>query len=151
MPWTTLTADHVSSRLSARELETLEDVATREYLDASGEEPAPTTPSDRVGEIIAQVVARIRGAILANPRVEQLGPPGTIPEFLVFSAATLARTALMGMPPSDETMSDPRRDEARNAEREIERLSSMDPRAFALGEIAPNSAPAFGGAPLLQF
>jgi hypothetical protein len=150
VPWLPLTPDHVTARLAARELATLQSVATREYDDEDGNEVAPTTLEDRLGAIIEQTVERIRGAILSNPRVLELGPAGTIPSFCVWAAAIIARTALLSLPPVEEGMTDPRRDESRAAEKEIETLRTMDPKAFALVDDEASTA-TFGGAALLDF
>lgn len=149
MPWVEFTADHVKSRLAARELEIYEETATLEF-----EEAEPTTPTPRLPEIVDQIVMRIRGMIRANPRITEMGAAGTIPDFCIGHAAIVARVALVGLNPIPEGMTDPRRDEYRASDKFIDGLSSMNPSAF--GDDLPAAAetattPAYGGNCALNF
>ncbi|WP_193214803.1 hypothetical protein [Luteolibacter marinus] len=144
----------MKSRLAVRELETYEATALSEYPEGGGEAEVPGDAVDRLPEIAAQVLARFRGMIRANPRVTQLGPTGTLPDFCIESAAIIARVGLVGLNPVPEGMTDPRRDEYRNAEKFLESLRGMEASAFLDDETpaaGANVAPAFGGNPLLRF
>lgn len=154
MPWIPFTADHVKSRLAARELETYEATAVSEYPEGGGEAELPAEPLDRLPLITEQVLARFRGVIRGNPRVTYLGPAGTLPDFCIESAAILGRVGLIGLNPVPEGMTDPRRDEYRNAEKFLESLRTMEPAAFLESETpaaAATTAPTYGGSPLLEF
>jgi hypothetical protein len=149
MPWVEFTADHVKARLAARELEIYEETAS-----AESDEGEPSTPTPRLPLIVAQLIARIRGLVRANPRVTAMGPEGTIPDGCVFHAAVIGRVALIGLNPVPEGMTDPRRDEYRAAEKFLESLPSMNPSAFGddlPAASAPATTPVYGGNPLLEF
>lgn len=151
MPWITFSADHVKARLSSRELDVYEETATANNDDSDGNPTAPSTP--RLPEIVDQVCNRFRGAIRANPLVTVMGDAGTLPDFCIYDAAVLARAALIGLNPVPEGMTDPRRDEVRAAEKALEALRTMNPKAFA-DDPAPAGSEAsasYGGAPLLDF
>lgn len=152
MPWVPLTAQNVIDRMSAREVDVYESVSRKEY-DEDGEEPpaVPVDAPERMPSVIEQVVNRFRGKIRANPNVSAMGPAGTIPDFCVFSAAIIARTALIALPPTQEGMTDPRRDEYRAAEKELEGLASLHAGAYGEDPPVASSSPSFGGSPLLDF
>jgi hypothetical protein len=144
MPWVTFTEDHVRSACAAREMETYEDTATAESEGVTG----ASTP--RLPGIVEIVVARIRGAIRGNPKVETMGEAGTIPDFAVYHAAVLARTALLGLNPVAEGMTDPRRDEHKAAEKFVESLMTMSPAAFGDDPVA-STCENYGSATYLDF
>ena len=146
MPWVTFTEDDIKSRLAVRELDVYEATAGEE----SDGSPA-TVP--RLPIIRAQVLAQVRGAVRSNPRVDALGPEGTMPDFCVAWAAVIARAALVGLSPVPEGMTDPRRDEYRDALKGLESLRSMHPNAFVVEDPSPvaDTAPSYGGNPLLDF
>lgn len=145
MPWVTFTTDHVKARLAVRELETYEETATAEDDDTPGVE-------DRLPAILEQTLNQFRGKIRANPQVIELGPAGTLPDFCIAPAAIIARMALVGMNPIAEGMTDPRRDEYREAMKELNGLSSLNPNAFAVTDPAGASMSAsYGGSALLDF
>ena len=129
--------------MSARELEVYESVA--------GEGDAVAI--DRMAAVVAQVLASFRGAIRANPNVAAMGEAGTLPDFCILPAATIARNALIGLNPVSEGMTDPRRDEEREAQRFLRDLRTMNSQAF--GEDPPvtsaTSPASYGGAALLDF
>jgi hypothetical protein len=152
MPWVTFTADHVRARLAARELEVYEETARREYPEGGGEATVPEGSPDRLTLIVAQVCDQFLGAIRANPLVTSLGLAGTLPDFCIAHAAVVARVALVGMNPVPEGMTDPRRDEYREAMKFLESLKAAPVSMF----VEPESGPAhcsvsFGGNPLLGF
>jgi hypothetical protein len=129
--------------MSARELEVYESVA------GEGDEVA----IDRMAAVVAQVLAAFRGAIRANPNVSAVGVAGTLPDFCILPAATIARNSLIGLNPIAEGMTDPRRDEQREADRFLRDLRTLSSQAF--GEDPPttsaSSSASYGGAALLDF
>lgn len=141
MSWVTFTADHVRARLAARELEVYQDTAT---------EDAGDTPEQRLDSIVAQVCDQFRGAIRMNPLVTSIGAAGALPDFCIAHAAVVARVALVGMNPVPEGMTDPRRDEYREAMKFLGSLK--DAPAALFSDPAPAScSDSFGGNPLLDF
>jgi hypothetical protein len=141
MSWVTFTADHVRARLAARELEVYQDTAT---------EDAGDTPEQRLDSIVSQVCDQFRGAIRMNPLVTAIGAAGTLPDFCIAHAAVVARVALVGMNPVPEGMTDPRRDEYREAMKFLGSLK--DAPAALFSDPAPAScSDSFGGNPLLDF
>lgn len=150
MPWITFTPDHVLARLAVRELEVYEAVAGGEYQE-DGSVAVPADAPERMPQIVEQVCDRFRGAIRANPSVRSMGPAGTLPSFVIYDAAVIARHALIGMPPVPEGMTDPRRDEYRAAEKLLADLREMDAKAFE-DDPAPSPVAAnYGGEKFMQF
>jgi hypothetical protein len=139
MPWIPFTIDHVKARL-------YEDEAMA-YDAASG------TDADRLTGIVEQTCARFRGAIRSNPLVTAMGPAGTLPEFCIFDAAVIARTALLGLAPVQEGTTDPRKEEFAAATKTLDALPGMNPKAFEEDPTADAGLPtaSFGGARLLNF
>jgi hypothetical protein len=139
MSWTSFTADHVKARLYEDEYSA--------YDAVSG------TDIDRLAEIVTQTCNRFRGAIRANPQVTSMGAAGTLPDFCIFDAAVIARTALIGLAPVTEGVTDPRRDEYNAAKKTLESLATMDAKAFGDDPVAVagSSEASYGGAPLLNF
>ncbi|MBK1884829.1 hypothetical protein JIN85_20635, partial [Luteolibacter pohnpeiensis] len=106
----------------------------------------------RLALIVPQVCERIRGRIMANPRVHALGPAGTIPAFMIFSAVVIAKAALIAIPPLEDGETGPRQRQLNQAESELRSLSDMDPKAFAIAEPpSASSSVRYGGQPLLDF
>ncbi|RYD83977.1 MAG: hypothetical protein EOP84_06785 [Verrucomicrobiaceae bacterium] len=151
MPWGAFTSAHVKARLAARELEVYEETARREYPEGGGEAAVPVGSPDRLTLIVAQVCDQFRGAIRANPLATTLGAAGTLPDFCIAHAAVVARVALVGMNPVPEGMTDPRRDEYREAMKFLEGLKSAPASLF--DEVPASSAGGsdFGGNPALCF
>lgn len=141
MPWVTFTADHVKARLYDSEEEA--------YADVSGD------TIDRLAEIVIQTCAKFRGAIRSNPAVDSMGGEGTLPDFCIFDAAVIARTALIGLSPVTEGVTDPRRDEYNAAKKTLELLSTLNPKAFGAdpSEAVDSAtlAASYGGSTLLEF
>lgn len=139
MSWITFTADHVKARLYEDEHDVINSV--------SG------TGIDRIAEIVSQTCNRFRGAIRSNPQIAAMGPAGTLPDFCIFDAAVIARTALIGLAPVQEGVTDPRRDEYNAAKKTLESLATMDAKAFEDDPVAVagSSEASYGGAPLLNF
>lgn len=147
MPWVAFTIDHVKSRLAVRELETYEETATADNDETPGVE-------ERLPSIVEMTLGQFRGKIRANPQVVEIGPAGTLPDFCIAPASIIARMALVGMNPIAEGMTDPRRDEYREAMKELNGLSSLNPNAFAITDPSASDSTgsaSFGGSPLLEF
>ena len=154
MPWIPFTSAHIKSRCSARELERYEETANSEYPEGEGDAEVPVDALARLPQITEQVLARFRGAIRANPGLSYMGPDGTLPDCCIESAAIMGRVGLIGLNPVPEGMTDPRRDEYRNAEKFLESLPKMDPAAFSESGNPANPSlrsGTYGGNPLLSF
>jgi hypothetical protein len=141
MPWVAFTADDIKARLYEDEHEV--------YEAASGEN------IDRIAVLVDQVCNRFRGAIRSNPNVVSMGTAGTLPDFCIFDAAVIARTALIGLAPVQEGVTDPRRDEYNSAKKLLEALPTMNVKAFE-DDPAPtgdegSAAASYGGSDLLDF
>ena len=67
------------------------------------------------------------------------------------TSSVVARVALVGMNPVPEGMTDPRRDEYREAMKFLAGLKSAPASLFAEEPPAAPAAPCFGGNPLLDF
>lgn len=139
MSWITFTADHVKARLYEDESEAYDAVAGSDM--------------DRLAEIVTQTCNRFRGAIRSNPQVTSMGAAGTLPDFCIFDAAVIARTALLGLAPVQEGVTDPRRDEYNAAKKTLEALPSMNPKAFEddPSEDGETSSASYGGSDILEF
>lgn len=141
MPWVTFTVDHVKARLF--------DVEEEAYSDVSGD------AIDRLAQIVIQTCAKFRGAIRSNPQVVAMGAAGTLPDFCIFDASIIARTALVALSPVTEGVTDPRRDEYNSAKKVLESLATMNPKAFgddpSLPSESSTSSASYGGAALLDF
>ncbi|MCW1885629.1 hypothetical protein OKA04_12895 [Luteolibacter flavescens] len=152
MPWVPFTEADVTSRLAAREIEVYEATSRREYPEEGGEAEVPVLSPERLPQIVEQVCNQFRGAIRGNPLVSVLGPAGTLPDFCIAHAAVIARVALVGMNPVPEGMTDPRRDEYREANSFLRSLRTAPAAMFDDADPAPAPAcPAFGGNPYLDF
>jgi hypothetical protein len=139
MSWITFTADHVKARLYEDEHEAYDAVAGSDI--------------DRVAEIVTQTCNKFRGAIRSNPQVTSMGTAGTLPDFCIFDAAVIARTALLGLAPVTEGVTDPRRDEYNAAKKTLDSLPTMNPKAFDADPSSESStsAASYGGSSLLEF
>lgn len=139
MSWITFTADHVKARLYEDE-----HVA---YDAVSG------TDIDRLAEIVTQTCNRFRGAIRSNPQVTSMGAADTLPDFCIFDAAVIARTALLGLAPVTEGVTDPRKQEYDAAMKTLESLATMNPKAFEDDPLADTgaSSASYGGCPIMNF
>lgn len=156
MPWISFTAAVIRSRCSQRELQVFQETADKEYGEEGGEAALPedNDPAARLDAVAAQVLARFRGAILANPGLTHIGPAGTLPEFCHDQAAVYGRWAMIGLPPVPEGTTDPRLLEYKAAVDFLKELSKMSPAVFAEAETpaaAAGGAPSYGGKPLLDF
>ena len=98
MAWITLTETHLGERLAAAELAALQSAAVGAY-------------GNTVPDVLASVVAEVRGRVAANGR-NQLGAAGTIPDELKAAALAIARWRILSRLPGMKSM----QDEARRAE-----------------------------------
>lgn len=157
MPWTAFNADVIKTRAAAREFLVYQETAEKVWPEGGGEAEVPgeAVPDARINAIAAQVLARFRGQILANPKLTYLGPAGTLPEFCHEAAAIIGRVGLLGLNPVPEGMTDPRVKEYQDALTFLKSLSTISPAVFAETEAAPNAgtncAPAYGGECRLEF
>jgi hypothetical protein len=92
MAWITLTEDHLAERLAAAELTAVQTAATG---DAGNSVP----------EVLASVVAEIRGRVAAHPR-NRLGAAGTIPGELRAAALAIARWRVLSRLPGMRMLQD---------------------------------------------
>lgn len=139
MSWITFTENHVKARLYEDEHEAYDAVSGADI--------------ERLAEIVTQTCNRFRGAIRGNPQVTSMGAAGTLPDFCIFDAAVIARTALLGLAPVTEGVTDPRRDEYNAAKKTLESLPTMNPKAFEDDPITTegSSEASYGGSELLDF
>jgi hypothetical protein len=158
MSWTTFNAAVIKTRFSAREAQVYQQTAAKEYPEEGGGEaevPDGQDPDARINAIAAQVLARFRGAILANPRLTYIGAEGTLPEFCHESAAIIGRVGVLGLNPVPEGMTDPRVKEYQDALAFLKSLSSMSPAVFletpVPSETPSTTCPDYGGECRLQF
>lgn len=153
MSWETFTVDHIKARMAVRELETYEEVSRAEHGDDFSGAAVPVVSPDRLTLIYSQTLAQFRGAIRANPQVTQMGAAGMLPDFCIAWAAIIARAALMGLPPVEQGMTDPRRDEYKDAVEGLKSLRSMHSGAFTDSDPVAESSTAasYGGNDILDF
>lgn len=154
MPWIEFTEDAAKSRFSARELQVYNEIANSEYPEDGGEAVVPVDAPERLPIIRDQILAEFRGSIMANTSVTFFGPAGTLPDFCIGPAAVLVRAAMIGLPPVEEGMTNPRRDEYNDAVKTRNLLRTMNASAFAEAEAPPAENPpssAVGGDPFYRF
>lgn len=102
MPWITLTADALRSRLAEPELTALRTIAL-----------APAQP-DPVPEVVASVVEEVRGHVAGCAR-NTLGESGMIPKRLESAALAIARWRLISRLPVKALATEVRRQEYEDA------------------------------------
>ena len=152
MSWITFSVDDIKSRLSARELLVYEETSRVEYDELSGQNLVPDGTPERIVAIHSQTLGQFRGAIRSNPRVASLGPDGTLPDFCIAWASIIARVGLIALNPIQEGVTDPRRDEYRDAVKGLESLRTMPASAFVMTDpTAEASTASYGGNTLLEF
>ena len=98
MAWIELTEAHLGERLAAAELAALQTAAAGAY-------------GNTVPDVLASVVAEVRGRIAAN-KSNSLGDAGTIPEELKAAALAIARWRILSRLPGMKAL----QDEARRSE-----------------------------------
>jgi len=96
----------------------------RAALEAAGEESeAPA----RLPGIILQVVSLVRGKVAAcKENRGRMASSGMIPDECLFAATTIAREALIASQPTPEGVTDPRKEEIRQAYLYLEKVASCD-------------------------
>jgi phage gp36-like protein len=146
MPWITITDNDVLARITDDERDSIEEVGE------SGVSPAKRLPG-----IIRQVTAMIRGKVAAcSDNRGRLGPSGTIPEECLYHACTICRDSLVASQPTPEGVTDPRKEELRQAYAYLNQVASCevaiaDNSGNYPGEPIDPLPPAIGGCPLLGF
>lgn len=111
--WIPLTVERVDGRLSAPERDALLNAA-------KGEEQ---TPSQLMADAIEVITREVRGSVAACDR-NTLGPAGTIPDELESAALALVRRYLFTRLPGMKRLFDElRQEEAKSAERRLERAA----------------------------
>jgi hypothetical protein len=98
MAWITPTETDLGARLASAELAALQTAAVGDY-------------GNTVPDVLASVVAEVRGRVAANP-ANSLGDAGTIPEELKAAALAIARWRILTRLPGMRSL----QDEARRAE-----------------------------------
>jgi hypothetical protein len=91
MSWISISEEHLAERLSAPEINAAKTVAL------GGGDPIP--------EVLAAVVAEVRGRVAAHPR-NRLGAEGTIPEELRAAALAIARWRVLSRLPGIRMLQD---------------------------------------------
>lgn len=115
MAWVKITEkEHVLPRLNDHEREAYDDAGDR-YL------------RNKLPKIIAQVVARVRGAVNSCHDNTSFGPDGTVPEESIYHAVSLIRTALVGSNPNtNDLQGDEREREYTEAVAYLQRVASCE-------------------------
>lgn len=143
MPWITLTEEDVLARLSNDE---------RDALEAAGEEEGAEA---RLPGIIRQVISLIWGKVAAcADNRGRMGSSGTIPEECLFHATTICREALVASQPTPEGVTDPRKEEIRQAHLFLDQVAACkvaiaDNSGNFPGEPIDTGISSFGGCPKL--
>jgi len=144
MSWTTLTEEHLKSRLSRDELDA--------YVETADQGVAG---SDTVAAILSQVSSMVRGKVASNQdNLGKLGPSGTIPEECLFAACTIGRDSLAATLPLSEGDTDARKEENRKAHAFLDAVAEGKVRIEdSTGSIpeATTSGATYGGATRLDF
>lgn len=96
----------------------------RSAYEAAGEDGSALP---RLPGILSQITTLIRGKVAACDKNRgRMGAAGTIPEECVFIGATLAREALVASQPTPEGVTDPRREEIKQAHSFLDKIASCD-------------------------
>lgn len=143
MSWITLAASHVLDRCSTDE---------RDAIEAAGEDSS----TDKLAGILTQVTALVRGKVATcSENLAKMGEAGTIPDELLWAAATVARESLVASLPVSESDSEERKAEMRRANDLLDQASRCEIRiADSDGEIPESEdggAGEYGGSSLLEF
>lgn len=143
MSWITLTNADVLARMATDELDAIED---------AGE----TSDQDRLGAIIQQVTQMVRGKVAAcAENLPKLGPSGTIPDELLWAAATIARDSLVGSLPVSESDTEDRTTELRKAHEMLDQAQRCEFRiaddSGSIAETSNGGAGRYGGESIVEF
>jgi hypothetical protein len=115
MPWTTLTAAQLRSRLAGAEISALKSYLT-------------TGDSDPLAEILTAAIGTVRGYIAGNPD-NQLGAGVTVPDTLTETTLVLARHALLTRLPVSSLLTEGRRQDNQDA---LKRLGDVAAGRFKI-------------------
>ena len=139
--WITFTTAHIKSRLMDEEVEAYED---------AGDIDVET----KLDGIIEQIVGMVRGKVASCRKVTTLGDARTIPDELLWAAATIAKHSLIAVVPGlDDEQDKLRMKEYSSALGQLDDAASCDIAiAPPGGATEPEARPsACGGADLLEF
>lgn len=142
MSWITLAAPHVLDRLSTDE---------RDAIERAGEDSS----TDRLAGIVTQVTAMVRGKVATcSENLAKMGAAGTIPDELLWAAATIARDSLVASLPVSESDSEERKAEKRRADELLDQAARCELRIEdpdgALPEADDDGAGDYGGCEYLE-
>lgn len=138
MPWLTLTTTHILDRMS--------DDERAVYEKTGGNDGG-----DRLGGILTQVTAMVRGRVAACPHnITKLGPTGTIPDELLWAAATIARESLANSIPHGGTENSARSDELKQAYQQLDQAQSCQINISSASGAEMTSAGTYGGENLIK-
>lgn len=143
MAWVALAASDILDRCSSLE---------RDNLELAGEDAS----TDRLAGIIGQVTSLVRGMVAAcDDNLGKIGPDGTIPNELLWAAATIARASLVNSIPIADGETDPRAEELKQANRQLEAVAACKLRIESPDGGLPESATAgsgfYGGSDFINF
>lgn len=139
MAWITLNKTHVLDRMAGDELSSFENAGGN--LDG-----------DRLTGILSQITTLVRGKVSAcSENIAKMGVVGTIPDELLWAAATLARTSLLNSLPAWTGELGPREKEIEEAHRQLNDVASCKFGIVSSDGIVTDSVGVFGGADLLDF
>tara|TARA_R110000851_G_scaffold123855_1_gene253818 strand:+ start:458 stop:886 length:429 start_codon:yes stop_codon:yes gene_type:complete len=142
MAWITLTEQHIKSRLSVNELETVNDAGQESGSEVS-----------RLPGIITQATGLVRGRV-SSCRDNQLGEAGMIPEELLWAAAAICKYMLLNsIPTGSELGLDERKEENRRAHDMLDQAAKCELLISGSDSIktANQVASVYGGDNLLKF
>lgn len=123
MPWISLTAADVATRLAGPELDAVRSAAL------AADDPLP--------EIVAAVVEEVRGYVAACPR-NRLGATGTLPKALEAAALALCRGRLLSRLPVPSLDTEARRREVEDAQKLLRDVAAG---RFYVDQPASDAAP----------
>lgn len=140
MSWITLAESHVLDRLSTDE---------RDAIEAAGEDSS----TDKLAGILTQVTALVRGKVATcDENLPKMGADGTIPDELLWAAATIARDSLVASLPVSESDSEERKAEARRANELLDQAARCEMRIEDSNDTIPESGVGdYDGDALLTF
>ena len=139
MPWITLTADHIRSRLAVDELDAIEAVGGGD--------------GDRLTGIISQVTSLVRAKVAACHE-NALGEAGTIPEECLHAASTLAKHDLRSTIPStgSDDEGELRKEEYREAMKFLDQVARCEIGIVnPSGNVGGRESGCYGGEPKHDF
>lgn len=139
MAWITLTEDHVLARLSQSERDA--------YESAGGAGVA-----DKLADILGQVTSRVRGKVAAcSENIDKMGAAGTIPDELLWAAATIARQSLIASIPTLDGTGENREKELEDAKEQLKDAAACKIGITDLSGDVSDSVGQYGGTTRYDF